>query len=140
MDSYPPSKQRAALEKLAEALGSRPSALRPDECADPRIEGGRGHIYAVPGVLGDRTPGFMLYVIGWEGRGWGNAKRAMSFAALVNDGDEEGAVFLARLPDAGEADVIRHYLGVPKKVELSAAELERRRAQAATFNVARNAA
>ena len=47
MDIYPPpTMQREALLKFAEALGSAANALRRDECGDPCINGRRGHIYA----------------------------------------------------------------------------------------------
>jgi hypothetical protein len=39
MDIYPASAQRAALLKLMPALGCSDTALRRDECGDPRIEG-----------------------------------------------------------------------------------------------------
>jgi hypothetical protein len=101
-DVFPPPKHRPALLEFAKALGSRDNALRRDECADWRIEGRRGHIYAVPGSL-DRphTLGFQIFVMGWTAKGWNLAKAAFkSFADLTNDGDDEGALFLDRLPTA----------------------------------------
>jgi hypothetical protein len=47
MDIYPPAKQRQALLRLAEALGSAWTALRREECGSWRIKGERGWIYAV---------------------------------------------------------------------------------------------
>ena len=49
-DKFPPTAQRAALLKFADALGSRPIALGRDDCGDPVIVGRSGHIYAVPGA------------------------------------------------------------------------------------------
>ena len=60
--------QRGRLLEFAAALGSRDSALRRDECGDPRIIGGA----------------------------WGYAKKAMSFAKVTQDGDEEGCRLRAR--------------------------------------------
>jgi hypothetical protein len=41
------------------------------------------------------------------------------FATVTQDGDEEGILWLDRLPTADEAKAIRRYLGIPKKAELS---------------------
>lgn len=65
--------------------------------------------------------------MGWTARGWNSAKGALSFAALTNDGDDEGALFLDRLPNADEAELLRHYLAIPKKRELDEATLARLR-------------
>jgi hypothetical protein len=130
MDIWPPAKQRPALLDFAKALGSRDGALRRDACGDWRIEGRRGHIYAVPGSL-DRphTPGFQIFVVGWTARGWNLAREAFKpFAALTNDGDDEGALFLDRLPTEQEAEIIRHYVGVAKKAEYSEEVLAQKRA------------
>jgi hypothetical protein len=122
MDRYPPALQRPALLELAKALGSRDRALRRDECGDWRINGAKGHVYAVPG-------GFQLMVTGCEtARQWTAAKKALAFAKVTQDGDEEGGLMLGRLPTAGEASAMRHYLGVAKKRELSEADLARLRA------------
>jgi hypothetical protein len=87
MDIYSPNMQREALLKFAEALGSRRSALMRDECGDWRIEGNRGHIYAVPGALDQpHTPGFQIY-FGGAGveKGWLNTKREMAFAKVMQE-------------------------------------------------------
>jgi hypothetical protein len=128
-DIYPPAKQREALLKFAEALGCRDNALRRDECSDWAIFGKRGHIYGVPGSL-DRpaTPGFQILVMGWTARGWNLAKETLKpFADLTNDGDDEGAFFLDRLPTPAEAEAIRHYLGIAKKAEYSDEVLAQKR-------------
>ena len=54
-------------------------------------------------------------------------KGALKFAAVTQDGDEEGMLFLDRLPTAAEAEIIRSYLGVYKAPELSEEEIARRR-------------
>jgi len=83
------------------ALGCSDTALRRDECGDPVIRGKLGHIYAVCGtIVGPKRPGFMIYVMAetsdgvlaerWTSQGWTYAKKALSFAKLTNDGDEEG--------------------------------------------------
>jgi hypothetical protein len=128
MEIFPATKQRTALVKLVSALGCREATLRRDECGDWRIEGSNGHVYAVPGTL-DRPnhPGFMLYVMTGSPKGWTFAKRALAFAEVINDGDDEGAVILRRLPTADEAVLIRRYCGIPKRREVSEAELDRLR-------------
>jgi hypothetical protein len=60
---------------------------------------------------------------------WTYAKRALKFAKLTNDGDEEGRFLLDRTPTDAEAKVMREYLGIPKAIELSNAEAARRRAR-----------
>jgi hypothetical protein len=52
-----------ALAVFAAALGSASRALRRDECGDPRINGKRGHIYAVP-------EGFQLYCVCESRKAW----------------------------------------------------------------------
>jgi hypothetical protein len=127
---FPPTRQREALLKLIEALGCRDAALRRDECGDWRIKGRYGHIYAIPGTL-DRpvVEGFQIYFRGAEeplsSKGWTYAKRALAFCEVTNDGDNEGMLFLDRLPTGEEAEVIRAKLGVAKKREVSAEELAR---------------
>ena len=93
------------------------------------IAGSRGHIYAVPGVPGLDGAGYQLLHTAETGTAWTYARKAMKFAALTSDGDEEGAWFLGRLPTAKEAEAIRSYLGIPKKVAVSAETLARLRAQ-----------
>ena len=128
MDTHPPAKQRAALLKLVSALGCRAAALRRDECGDWRIEGSDGHAYAVPGALDQPSrPGFMLYVMAGSPKAWTFGKRALAFAKVINDGDEEGAFVMRRLPTADEAALIRRYCGIPKRREVSEAELNRLR-------------
>jgi hypothetical protein len=119
MDNYPPAVQRQVLLELAEALGSRKAALHRDECEDWRISGSHGHVYAVPGIAGEPKPGFHFFVLNWKGLGWANAKLALSFAKLTNDGEDEGSVFLDRLPTPEEAAALRHYCGIHKKAEYS---------------------
>ena len=119
---------------MVKALGCRDSALRRDECGDWRNNGSHGRIYAVPGTLDEPTrPGFQIFVMGWTARGWKRAEEALSFARVTNDGDDEGAVFLDRLPTADEAAAIRHYVGVAKKRAFSDQELSRLRERAATM-------
>ena len=128
-DIYPPVRQREALLKLVKALGTRDSALRRDECSDWRLEGKKGHVYAIPGLVGAKPlkAGFHVFVMGWSTAGWNRAKDALDFATLTNDGEDEGAVFLDRLPTLAEADAIRHWTGLPKRRVLGEAELARLR-------------
>jgi hypothetical protein len=117
-DKFPPTKQRPALLAFAEALDSRASALRRDECGDWAIFGRNGHIYAVP-------EGFQLMVgcdtvdSGFSKSGWSWAKKRLKFARITQDGDGEGSVILGRLPAQAEAVEIRDILGIPKRKHLS---------------------
>lgn len=134
-DIYPPSVQRPALLAFAKACNNRASALRRDECGDWAIFGSNGHIYAVP-------EGFQLMVgcdpePRWSSaRGWESAKRRLSFAKVTQDGDEEGALILDRLPTPKEAEEIRLILGIAKRVEYSEDALAAKRAQFLTVRQA----
>jgi hypothetical protein len=117
-----PAWPREALLAFVNALGCRDAALRRDECGDWAIFGKRGHIYAVPGSLDrPKTPGFQIMVAGEfsSGRWWGATKRGLAFAALTNDGGDEGALFLDRPPTPAEAEAIRHYVRIAKKRVMS---------------------
>ena len=115
--------QRAALNRLATALNCSPSALRRDGCGDPAIVGKRGHVYAVPDANGF---GYWIYHVAGSARAWTNAKKEMAFAELRNDGHDEGAWLLPRLPSPAEAEVIRSRLSISQ-----AGRLVRRRHGAA---------
>jgi hypothetical protein len=139
-DTYPPDKQRPALLAFAKALGCRDNALRRDECGDRRFNGTHGHIYAVPGSLDrPRTPGFQIFVMGWSANGWNRARKAIStFADVTNDGDDEGALFVDRLPTAEEAEVIRHWCGIAKRQTYTEEQLVGMRERARSMAAARN--
>lgn len=138
---YPAAVQRQALLTLMPALGCSDTALRRDECGDPVIAGKHGHIYAVCGTLDEpKKPGFMIYVSCETLKGWTYAKRALSFARLENDGDEEGIVFLGRLPSKSEADAIRSYCGIRKKADLSEESLAQLRGRGKQLAETRRAA
>ena len=121
---YPSKVQREALLKCVEALGCRDAALRRDECGDWRISGKQGWICAVPGSLDrPKTTGFQIYVQRQSVREWSYTKKAFKpFAAVTNDGDEAGMLFLDRLPNVDEAEVIRQYVGIAKKRVMSEEE------------------
>lgn len=128
MDNFPPAKQRPALLALRDALGCRDNALRRDECGDWRIEGRFGHIYAIP-------EGFQMCFRGARefeepppgSQKWANAKKAMPFTSVAQDGDGEGTLVMDRLPAAAPAKIIRDRFGVSRKREISDAERERLR-------------
>jgi hypothetical protein len=118
--------ERKALLELAAALGSRAIALRRDGCGDWRIEGSRGWIYVVSGTLHQPgRVGFQVYCAPGSTRAWSSAKKMMAFAEVTQDGDDEGLLFLDRLPAAEEAVTLRGKLGITKRREVT--EAERRR-------------
>jgi hypothetical protein len=134
--------QREALLKLTEALGCRNNALRRDEGGDWRILGKQGWIYAVPN-------GFQLVffarngVTEWDGVGphmedYWNAKRALTFCRLTQDGTGEGIFILDRLPTATEAEAIRDTLVIFKKREMGEPS-EAQLAARAAFSAAQRA-
>jgi hypothetical protein len=133
-DTYPYATQRAQLERFLKSIGARPSTLRKDDCGDPTIQGTRGHVIAAPGLpwIRPRKAGFMLFVSAESPMAYTYAKKALKFATVTQDGDEEGTLWLDRLPTADEAKAIRRYLGIPKKAELSEDTLAIRRAALAS--------
>jgi hypothetical protein len=136
MADYPPAKQRPALLAFAEAISSRADALRRDECGDWRIKGRFGHVYAVPGILGEPPrEGFLICYTGPEfigsPRGWTLARREFEAIGckVTQDGDGEGIVFLGRLPGREEGEIIRDKLVIFKKRDVSEEERDRLRSQ-----------
>lgn len=120
LDICPHSIQRPALLELAKALSASDSTLRRDECSDWRINGTKGHIYAVP-------EGFQIFVFCESKQGWTYAKRSLSFMTLCNDGDEEGGFILTRLPTPEESEIIREKVGIRKKPEYTPEHLAQMR-------------
>jgi hypothetical protein len=130
-DRFLPVRQRPALLAFADALDSRASATRRDECGDWAIWGSNGHVYAVP-------EGSQLMIgcdfgnVKWSSaRGWESAKKRLSLGKVTQDGDMEGSVILDRLPTKAEALHIRDILGIPKRVKLSEGQLANLREHAA---------
>jgi hypothetical protein len=109
------------LERLITALGASPRALKRPVCrgwaGDWQITGKLGH------VLADGT-GFVLYVATGESvrRSGFLKKRLAGFCRVTQDGDDEGALHLDRLPTEAEAEaeLIREALGIKRKRHLSA--------------------
>ncbi len=60
-----------------------------------------------------------------SGRWWGAAKRGLSFAPVTPDGDDEGALFIDRLPTPEETETIRHYVVIAKRRTLNDGERAR---------------
>jgi hypothetical protein len=57
----------------------------------------------------------------------------MHFATVTQDGDEDGCLFLDRVPTKAEAAVIRGRLRIAKKREVGEGELERLRSIGVRF-------
>lgn len=127
--------ERERLLELVEALGCRDACLKRDDCGDWRVVGKLGHVYAVP------KAGFLIYFRGapefeeaTSSQAWTWCKKALEpFCEVRNDGDGEGMLFLDHLPSADEAEIVRLKLGIAKKREMSAAELERLRSMGQRF-------
>jgi hypothetical protein len=116
LDFYPTNMQRDAMLKFADALDCVSTALRSDECGDPRLNGRRGRIYA-------SLKGYQIYVVAHSAQAWTWAKKALSFAMLAQDGDEEGILKMDRPPTVSEAEPIRRYVGVSKKPDFTEGQL-----------------
>jgi hypothetical protein len=137
-DVYPAAAQRQALLALMPSLGCSDMTLRRDECGDPRISGKQGCVYGT--IAEPKKPGFMIYVTCGTGTGWTYAKRALSFAKLANDGDDEGSFLLDRMPTKSEAETIRRYCGILKKRDLSEESLAQLRERVKRMAETRRAA
>lgn len=122
---------REALLPLLEALNCRRTCLRRDECGDWAVRGLKGHLYAVP-------EGFQIFVLGCgSARKWGAAKKALAFAKITQDGDNEGGMIFSGLPTPAQAASIRRYCAIPKRRELSDAERDRLKAMGAAHRFER---
>jgi hypothetical protein len=70
---------------------------------------------------------WVLFVACRSARHW-SAKEDLSFCRLTQDGEDEGCLRLQQLPTAAQAIAIRDVLGIRKRADRGAEELERRRA------------
>lgn len=102
------------LDEIAQALNVR---VRKGEDGEFVIQGSRGNIHR------DGT-GYSLAVFCESAREWGFAKKDLSLCRVTQDGDQEGVLHLARLPDENEAQVIRERLGIKKIPEYTPEALE----------------
>jgi len=71
---------------------------------------------------------WVLFVACHSTRHWTATKQRLGFCTVTQDGDDEGCLRLRQLPTVAQASVIRDALGIRKRADLSAEELERRRA------------
>jgi hypothetical protein len=124
-DTYTPKRQREALQLLASALDIVTTALRNDECGDPRLNGRHGHIYAVPTKRGAHD-GYHIYIRCSSTLAWTWTKKKLaSLVTVMQDGDDEGILFLAKLPSTpADAALIRSYVGISKRPVRSPEHLE----------------
>jgi hypothetical protein len=113
---------RASLLALLAALDASPRSLCRDLCGDWQISGKQGHVYA------DGESWLIVVLTGESARRWTNVKQRLSpFCRITQDGDDEGALHLDRLPKPGEADLIREAIGVRRKRSMSPAALQQAR-------------
>ena len=114
-DVYRPKAQKAALLRIADAIGAR-RKLGEDEAGNPRIEGKFGRVYVQPTTTETgREPVFQLYLEGGTQR-VKFAAAALAFAKVTNKGDEDMLVELKLsdvTPERGE--IIRDKLGLRKR-------------------------
>jgi hypothetical protein len=120
MDTFPPASQREALIKFAAALGASENSLKLDKCRDWHIAGKSGHVFAYA------KGRFQIFIFSGARQAWTFAKKALAFARLCNDGDDEGSFYLDRLPTKSEASAIRSHSGIHKRPSISAARFAER--------------
>lgn len=105
--------ERDRMESLLAALDASPLALRRDTCGHWAINGKQGLVFA-------DGAGFLI-VVRTDGspRRWSFVKKRLAFCRITQDGDDEGALHLDRLPDTGEADLLREAVGIRQRRHLS---------------------
>ena len=121
-DAADAAADKAQQLSLLTALNGWDRALRRDECGAWRINGSRGTIY----TWGEGST-WVLFVACRSVRHWTATKKALGFCSVTQDGDDEGCLRQHDLPTVAQAIAIRDALGIRKRVELDAEELERRR-------------
>jgi hypothetical protein len=90
------------LEAMLTALDASRRALE-RRCGDWQISGSDGH------VMTD-SRGFLFYVsTGESPRRWTGIKKRLGFCRLTQDGNDEGCLYLERLPKAEAASRCRPY-------------------------------
>jgi hypothetical protein len=96
----------AALQNLLTTLNGAKNALRRDACGDWMIAGLRGQIRTCDGR-------FTVYIACHSKQAWTFAKRKLEgFTFLAYDGDEEGVLYLTRIPLGAEIATLRNYIGL----------------------------
>ena len=113
---------RAQQKALLTALNGWDRALRRDECGAWCISGKAGSIH----TWGDGKT-WMLFVACHSARHWTATKQRLAFCAVTQDGEDEGCLRLHQLPTVAQAAIIRDALGIRKRAELGADELEQRK-------------
>jgi hypothetical protein len=99
------------LEAMLTALDASLRAL--ERIGDWQIVGNNGHIMT-------DGRGFVFYVSTSESpRRWTGIKKRLGFCRLTQDGDDEGCLYLERLPKADEAVLIREAIGIRKRRHLT---------------------
>jgi hypothetical protein len=114
---------REQQKALLAALGAWDRALRRDECGAWTIIGTRGTIHS----WGDGKS-WVLFIACRSAQHWTYTKRRLSFCAVTQNCDDEGCLRLRQLPTPEQANIIRDILGIQKRREVSAAELDRLKA------------
>jgi hypothetical protein len=114
---------RERLVALLTALDASSRCLERPVCrgwvGDWQITGKHGHAMT-NGV------GYLLYAHATPRR-WTSIKQSLVFCKLSQDGDDEGILYLDRLPAAAEAEAIRDAIGIRKRRHMSEAQIERSR-------------
>ena len=119
-DFVPERDERASLKALLAALDASETTLRRD-----LVRGeGRAGDWAICGKLGHVYPdgdGYLPCVVADDERNrsarrWTNVKaRLADICRVTQDGDDQGCLYLDRLPAPHEAAVIREALGIRKR-------------------------
>lgn len=114
---------REPLVALLDALDASPRCLERPNCrgwvGDWQITGKHGHAMT-------HGTGYLFYAHATPRR-WTSIKQSLPFYKLSQDGDDEGILYLDRLPAAAEAEAIRDAISIRKRRHMSEAQIERSR-------------
>lgn len=120
-NSIDAQQDRDQQRQLLEALGASPRALRRDACGHWTITGSRGSVC----TWGDGRS-WAIWIGCRSAQHWTWTKKRLAFCRVTQDGDDEGVLRLHALPTREQAEEIRSVLGIRKRLEYSAEEIERR--------------
>jgi hypothetical protein len=95
-----------ALQTILTALNGAKNSLRRDACGDWIIQGSRGEIRSCNGH-------FAICLACHSKLAWTYAKKKLEgFTVVVQDGDEEGVLYITRIPLETEIATLRDYIGL----------------------------
>jgi hypothetical protein len=100
------AQDRVELGTLLTALNGAKRSMRLDECGDWMLDGKHGQVRACNGA-------FSIYIDVGSQLAWTWAKRKLAgIATMMLDADQDGVLTMTRMPNVGEALIVRGYVGL----------------------------